>query len=210
MFQHTRSLKNDIALFLATTAAGFRLTENKSAPTSNGAAWCASLMHGRAKIVTVTNGGYGGPNESHFHTLTAAGKGSLETLFAIAEVTSAVRRHMLSQLASEKQYDKLSDPDYAAAIADVEARVPAATKNNVEFLVSYVADTGEMISSLKRAIKTKLVVVFEGGDSKYEYVAYNIIDTPANRERVKLQEKGRNIDFFIADLFNVPTASKGA
>jgi hypothetical protein len=58
-------------------------------------------MHGRVKIVTVTNGGYGGPNESHFHTLTAAGKGSLETLFAVAEVTCAVRRHMLRQLRLE-------------------------------------------------------------------------------------------------------------
>jgi hypothetical protein len=41
-------------------------------------------------------------------------------------------------------------------------------------------------------------------------VTYKLTDTPANRDRVKLHEKNRKIDYFIADLFGSTNESKGA
>lgn len=214
MFQpENTSLKQDIAFVLAIAAAGFKLTDSKSVDTHDGPAWHATLTHGRTKIVTVSNGGHGGPDQSRFHATTPAGKAadkaSLETLFVVPEVAAAVRGHMLFNLGLEQQYNKVSDFDYAAAEADIAARVPAPTEDNVEFLVGRIADIAGTVNSFKRAIKTKLLVVFEGGDQKGEYVTYKLTDTPANRERVRAHEK-RKIDYFIADLFGATNEPKGA
>jgi hypothetical protein len=214
MFQPEKtSLKQDIAFILAIAAAGFKLTDSKSVDTHDGAAWHATLTHGRTKIVTVSNGGHGGPDESHFHATTDAGKAvdiaSLKKLFAIPEVAAAVRGHMLFNLDLEQQYNKVAEFDYAAAQTDIADRVPAPTEDNVEFLVGRIADITGTVNSFKRASKTKLLVVFEGGDAKGEYVTYKLTDTPANRERVQAHEK-RKIDYFVSDLFsttNQPVAA---
>lgn len=214
MFQPEKtSIKQDIAFIVAIAAAGFKLTDSKSVNTDDGAAWHATLTHGRTKIVTVSNGGFGGPDESQFHATTLAGKAadkaSLETLFAVPEVAAAVRGHMLFDLGLEQQYNKVSGFDYAAAEADIAARVPAPTQDNVEFLVGRIADITGTVNSFKRAIKTKLLVVFEGGDEKGEYMTYKLADTPANRERVRAHAKSK-IDYFIADLFGATNEPKGA
>lgn len=205
MFQpENTSLKQDIAFVLAITATAFKLTDSKSIDSHDGPAWHATLTHARTKIVTVSNGGHGGPDESFFHATTDAGKAaenaSLKMLFAIPEVAAAVRGHMLFNLNLEQQYNKAADFDYAAAQGDIAARVPAPTEDNVEFLVGRIADITGMVNSFKRAIKTKLIVVFEGGDAKGEYVTYKLTDTPANRERVKQNAKHK-IDYFVGDLF---------
>lgn len=215
MFQKKpTSLRTEIAFLLAIAAAGFKLADSKSVVTDDGAAWRATLTHAGKKIVTVSNGGFGGPDESHYHATTpaskAADKVNLETLFAIPEVAAATREHMLFHLDLEQQHNGGSEFDYVAARAQIKAQVPAPTEDNVEFLVSRVADTSGTVTSLKRAIKTKLLVVFEGGDAKREYVTYKLTDTPANRENVKAHAKGRKIDFFIADLFGATNESKGA
>lgn len=212
-YNENNSLKQDIALVLAFAAAGFKLTDSKSVETHDGAAWHATLTYARTKIVTVSNGGYGGPDESQFHAATeaakAADKASLEKLLAVPEVADAVRGHMLFSLDLEQQYNKVSNCDYEAAKADIAARVPVPTADNVEFLVRRIADVTKAVNSFKRAIKTKLIVVFEGGDEKGEYITYKLPDTPANRERVRAHEK-RKIDYFIADLFGVTDESKEA
>lgn len=215
MFQPEKtSIKQDIALVLAIAEAGFKLTDSKSVDTHDGAAWRATLNRGRTKIVTVSNGGHGGPDQSHFHASTegskAADMASLEKLFAVPEVAVAVRGHMLFSLDLEKQYSKVEGFDYASAEADIAARVPEVTEDNVEFLVGRIADISGTVSSFKRATKTKLLVVFKGGDEKGEYVTYKCADTPANRERVKLHEKKREIDYFIADLFGASNESSAA
>jgi hypothetical protein len=214
MFQPEKtSLKQEIAFILAIAAAGFKLTDSKSVNTDDGAAWHATLTHGRTKIVTVSNGGYGGPDQSDFHATTEAGKAadkaSLEKLFAVPEVAEAVRGHMLFNLDLEQQYNKVAEFDYAAAQADIAARVPVPTEDNVEFLVGRIADITTSVNSFKRAIKTKLLVVFEGGDEKGEYMTYKLTDTPANRERVKAHAKHK-IDYFVADLFGATNEPKGA
>jgi len=215
MFQtEQHSIKQDIAFFVAIAAAGFKLTDSKSVNTHDGAAWHATLTHGRTKIVTVSNGGHGGPDQSDFHATTPAGKAadkvSLETLFAVPEVAAAVRGHMLFNLDLEKQYSKVEGFDYPAAEAEIAARVPDVTEDNVEFLVGRIADIAGIVNSYKRAIKTKLLVVFEGGDAKGEYVTYKLTDTPANRDRVRQHEKNRTIDYFIADLFGSTNGPKAA
>jgi hypothetical protein len=199
------SLKQDIAFSLAVAAAAFKLSDSKSIDTHDGPAWHATLTHIRTKIVTVSNGGHGGPDDSYFRATTAAGKAadkaSLEKLFAVPEVAAAVRSHMLFHLDLEHKYNKLSDVDYEKAKANIAAQVPAPTEDNVAFLVGRIADINGIVSALKRATKTKLLVVFEGGNEKNEYATYKLTDTPANRERVKAHEE-RKIDFFIADLFS--------
>jgi hypothetical protein len=215
MFQpQNTSIKRDIAFVLAVAAAGFKLADSKSVTTEDGAAWRATLTDGRTKIVTVSNGGFGGPDESHFHASTpaskAADKASLATLYAVPEVVAAIRGHMLHVLDLDRQHNKVSEPDYIAAQNKIHTHLPSPTEENVELLVGRIAGVTGTINSFKRAIKTKLVVVFEGGDVKGEYVSYKLADTPANRERVKAQEKHRRIDYFIADLFSATNGLAGA
>jgi hypothetical protein len=208
------SLKQDVAFIQAFSAAGFKLTHSKSVVTHDGPAWHATLAHGRTKIVTVSNGGHGGPDESFFHATTEAGKAvdkaSLVKLFAVPEIAAAVRGHMLFDLGLEQQYGKVEGRDYQAAQADITAGLPLPTVDNVEFLVGRIADISGMVNTFKRAIKTKLLVVFEGGDDKGEYVTYKCTDTPANREQLKAHEKHRKIDYFLADLFGATNEQKAA
>lgn len=117
---------------------------------------------------------------------------------------------MLFNLRLEQQYDKVEGRNYQAAQADIAARVPLPTVDNVEFLVGRIADISGMVNTFKRAIKTKLIVVFEGGDAKGEYVTYKCTDTPANREQLKAHEKDRKIDYFLADLFGATNEPKAA
>lgn len=215
MFQpQNTSIKRDIAFVLAVAAAGFKLADSKSVTTDDGAAWRATLTHGRTKIVTVSNGGYGGPDESHFHASTPAGKAadkaSLAILYAVPEVVAAIRGHMLYELDLDQQHNKVSELDYIAAQNKIQTQLPSPTEENVEFLVGRIADVTGTVNSFKRAIKTKLVIVFDGGDAKGEYMTYKLADTPANRDRVKAQEKNRRIDYFVADLFSATNELAGA
>jgi len=207
------SLKQDIAFFLAIAAASFKLTNSKSVDTHDGAAWHATLTHGRTKIVTVSNGGHGGPDQSYFHATTdaakAADKASLESLFALPNVATAVRGHMLYKLELGQQFNKASEADYVAGQADIAAHVPVPTEDNIKFLVGRIADIEGMISKLKRAMKTKLLVIYEGDDTKGAYTEFKLSDTPHNRERVRLNAK-RKIDYYIADLFSATNKPEGA
>jgi hypothetical protein len=214
MFQEDKiSLKQDIAFALAVAAAGFKLTNSKSVQTDDGACWQATLVHGRAMIVTVSNGGYGGPDECQFHATTdaakAAAKASLEKLFAVPDVLLAVRGYLVSGLNLERQFEGLSEADYEAKKAEIFATVPTPTNDNVEFLVSRIADIDGAVASFKRAMKTKLLVVFEGDDEKGQYMTYKLPDTPESRARVKEHVK-RKIDYFIADLFGAANQPTGA
>jgi hypothetical protein len=215
MFQpQNTSIKRDIAFVLAVAAAGFKLADSKSVTTEDGAAWRATLTHGRTKIVTVSNGGYGGPDESRFHASTpaskAADKASLAILYAVPEVVAAIRGHMLHVLDLDRKHNKVSEPDYIAAQNEIQTQLPAPTEETVELVVSRIVFITGTVNSFKRAIKTKLLVVFEGGDAKGEYLSYKLEDTPSNRERVKAQEKTRRVDYFIADLFSATNESAGA
>lgn len=207
MFQpQNTSIKRDVAFVLAVAAAGFKIADSRFITTEDGAAWRTTLVYGRTKIVTVSNGGYGGPDVSHFHASTpatkAADKASLAILYAVPEVVAAIRGHMLDELDLDRQHNNVSTLDYVAAQNEIQTQSPAPTEANVEFLVSRLADVTGKVNSFKRAIKTKLVIVFEGGDAKGEYTTYKLADTPANRERVKAQEKNLRIDYFVADLFS--------
>lgn len=209
-----KSIKQDIQFITAIEAAAFKLTKSKSVTTEDGAAWRATLSHGRTKIVTVSNGGYGGPDACQFHATTpvgeAADKISLGLLLAIPEVTAAVQRNMMFKLNLTQKYGKISDGEYAQAKANIETSVPTPTEDNIEFVVGRIADINGTVNTLKRAIKTKLLVVFEDGDEKGQYVTYSLPDTPVNRERVAAHEKSRKIAYYIADLFSSTNEQKGA
>lgn len=215
MFQAPKkSLKRDIALLAAIAAAGFKLTDSKSIETHDGPAWHATLTQGRVKLVTVSNGGDGGDDESLFHAATPAERAtataSLKLLFAIPAVADTVRSHLHFNLDLKKQFPEDEVIDFAAAEAAIEANVPEPTEDNIEFLVGRIADVTESIKPLKRTIKTKLLIVFEGGDEKWSYVEYRCADTPANRQLVKDHEKARKIDYFVADLVLATNETKGA
>lgn len=203
MLQKT-SLKQDIAFVLAVAAAGFKLTNNKSVDTDDGVCWHATLVHGRTKIVTVSNGGFGGPDESQYHATSAAGKAankaSLEKLFAVPEVLAVVREHLLYAVYLDRQVKNLSDADYEKRKAEIYATKPEPTDDNVELLVGRIADITGMVDKIKRAMKTKLLVAFEGDDAQGAYMVYKLLDTPANRARVQ-QHETRKIDYFVSDLF---------
>lgn len=212
MFQEpVISLKRDIALTVAVEAAGFKITNSKSIETEDGYAWYATLAHGRTKIVTVSNGGTGGDDQSDFHASTAGAKAAdklqLEKLFALPGVAEVVREHLLYNLNLNQQFNKVSDADYFACKDQIANAVPAPTVENVEYLVGYLDTALKIAKELKRALKTKLVYVLQGEDSKGEYRWYAVPDTPANRAGAQ-QRQGGKIDYFVADLF--ASAKEGA
>lgn len=200
MFQDDEtSLKQDLTLVAAIAAAGFKLTDSKSVPTDDGVCWRATLAYGRTKIVTVSNGGFGGPDETYFHATSDVDKVYLAKLFAVPEVITAVRGHMVDSLKLNQMFNKVSEADFEAAKADIAVSLPTPTEDNIEFLVGRIADIAGMVTKLKRALKTKVLVVFEGDDAQGAYTEYKMADTPANRERLK-QHVNRKIDYFVADL----------
>lgn len=217
MFQPEKtSLKTDIALVIAVAAAGFKLTDSKSVDTEDGACWRATLVHGRTKIVTVSDGGHGGGTQSQYHAANpaakAADKASLEKLYAVPEVTAVVRSDLLYSLELKKEFDresKMTDADYAAAKADIESHVPVPTDETIESLIDKLAQATKFVEKIKRAMKTKLVFVFEGDDAKGAYVSCAIPDTAANRARLRKEQK-RSIDYFMADLFGSSNEPKAA
>lgn len=205
MFQAPKtSLKQDIALTLAIATASFKLSDSKSVGTDDGACWHATLVHGRTKIVTVSNGGYGGPDQSNFHATTEAGKAadkaSLEKLFAVPEVLEAVREHLMSDVELARQYSNLSDADYEMRKTAIYTTTPIPNEGCIEFMVGRWADLEQSVNSIKREMKTKLLVVFDGDDAEGKYMFWKMPDTPENRERVKSHAK-RKIDYFMGDLF---------
>lgn len=207
MFQSEKtSLKQDIALVLAAAAAGFKLSDSKAVDTHDGACWRATLVHNRTKIVTVSNGGYGGPEESQYHATTVAGKAadkiSLEKLFAVPEVAAAVRGNLRFILDLDNEYELVSKADYLTAKANIEASIPVPTAESVEFLVDHLAQATKFVAKMKRLMKTSLVFVFEGDDEKGAYASCATADTPSNRDRVRKNQK-RPIDYFMADVFAV-------
>lgn len=206
------SIKNDIALVLAVAAAGFKLADHKSVDTDDGACWRATLVHNRTKIVTVSNGGHGGPDQSLYHATTDAGKAadkiSLEKLFAVPEVAAVVRGNLRFDLDLKKEYDNVSEADYQAAKADIEAHVPMPNDDSLERFVDHLANSTKFAKKIERLMKTRLVFVFEGDDAKGGYASVAIADTPSNRDRVRQAQK-RPIDYFMADLFNA-TSQPGA
>lgn len=210
------SLKNDIALVLAVAAAGFKLVDSKSVDTRDGACWHATLAHGRTKILTVSDSGRGGGTKSRYHATHAAAqaadKASLEKLFAIPEVTSVVRGNLMYSLDMKKEFHreaKMTDADYAAAKANIETHIPVPTDETVESLIDKLAQATKFVEKIKRAMKKKLVFVFEGEDAQGAYVSCAIPDTPANRELVRKEQK-RNIDYFMADLFGATNQASAA
>lgn len=212
---HTKtkfSLKNNIAFAVAVAAAGFKLTDNKAVNTDDGSCWRATLNHGRNKIVTVSNGGHGGPDHSLFHAKSEEGKkaaqASLNELFAINEVTAAVRQHLMFYLQMDLEHRDLPQAEFEKLKAAIMSEVPEPTETAVEFLVGRIADVGGTVDKLKRAAKKKLLVVFQGDDEKGQYMTYNLEDSPESRARV-LAHAAKPVDYFVSDLLSVGMQSKG-
>lgn len=207
------SLKRDILFTVAIAAAQFKLTDNKVVNTDDGACWRATLVHGRNKIVTVSNGGHGGLDHSQFHAVSERDKqvaeASLKELFSISEVTAAVRDHLMFYLNLDVEYKGLPQSEFEELKAHILSDIPEPTESAVEFLVGRIADVGATVDKMKRAAKKKLLVVFKGDDEKGHYTTYNLVDSAENRARVVAHAK-TPVDYFVSDLLAVSTLTKAA
>jgi len=197
------SIKKDLNIIRAVRAAGFNLVDSKSVGTDDGACWEATLAQGRTKLARVSNGGFGGPDETRFLetqklSITVIRK-ALNEFFAIPEVQDVVRQNLVEQKGYELEYKHIDQEQFDAAKAEIDAKPVVASEEAVEMTVSYPADAHELLKRVKRQLKTNILFKIEdqSNDAAASWYEVKAADTPANRAKLRERHK---IDYFIADL----------
>jgi hypothetical protein len=196
-------IKSSLALLAAVQAAGFTITKDKAIDTHDGYAWHATLNFGKKPIVTVSNGGYGGPDEFDYHVDRQQVDALLQPFYAIEPVKNEVRDHLFG----------VETIHFDPATATPEQKAEH-EKKRAEFMVRPVqfkeGDLGNIIDALrhakeiakdlKRQAKTHILVLKKDQLENGSYTKWKVLDTPENRENILKAAGGGEIDCFIADL----------
>lgn len=195
------SLKNQIETLSAIHTAGFKLVGSKSINTDDGACWTATLAFGTQKLVRVSNGGYGGPDETEYLANPKLPIDTIEnrlaTFFTLPAVQALVKEGMIKSEGYALEFKSITQEEFEAKKAKILAANVAVTDEAIESAVQFLADTCETVAKLKRSLKNHVCYVKEGGDAKGEWYACKTADTPANRQFIQMRD---TVDYFIADL----------
>lgn len=195
------SLKTQLTSLREINAAAFKLVGSKSINTHDGACWEATLAFGTQKLVRVSNGGYGGPDETH---LLATPKLPIEvirkqiaTFFAIPAVQRLIKASLIEMEGYSLEFKTITQDEFDAKKAAILANDVAVSNEGIELAVQAMADLHQSLASIKRKLKTSICYVKKGGDEKGEWYSCKAIDTPDNRAYI---QKRYDVDYFLADL----------
>lgn len=195
------SLKKQITSLREIKAAGFKLVGSKSIQTDDGSCWEATLAFGAQKLVQVSNGGYGGPNETD---VLATPKLSAETIrarlasfFEIPAVQQILKDSLIESEGYSLEFRTITQAEFDVNKAAILAADVPVSKDNVELAVEAIADLDESLKQIKRRLKTCICFVSEGDDASGNWRWAKAADTPANRA---ILQKRDNVEYFLADL----------
>jgi hypothetical protein len=197
------SIKSSLALLAAVQAAGFTITKDKAIDTHDGYAWHATLSFGKKPIVTVSNGGFGGPDEFEYHLDQKEADLLLQPLAAIEAVASAVREGLIRKESYSFHPETATEAQKAAfeqKTAEIRANPAKITEDDLGSIVDDLRAAKALVRTLRRKCSTKLVwLVKDPAFANYTYEKKGI-DTPLNREALKNSKDGADLDCFVADL----------
>lgn len=197
------NLKATLEALISIRAAGYKLVNSKSIGTDDGSCWHATLAYGKQPIVEVSNGGYGGPDVLRFAPgakTPASELGKLLSAFTELQAVQDYLRQSKIDLAKMCQsLDARSDEELAAHIAELgEAKFDFKDDEDLGAVVGWMGDVGETIKSMKRQLKTKVIVI-DADEADGSYMSYKCADTPQNRAKIQAAHK-KPIGCFAADL----------
>lgn len=189
-----------INLFKQVTLAGFSLAGAKAINTHDGYCWHATLCAGKTKIVTVSNGGFGGPDEFDFlgSSWGSASKKLLQPLFALALVKEYFQDHFIQMEEWSLEAKKCTPEEFALKKASILAGEYQIDCEMLGYLVDEIRSAKAEIASLKRKLKGKIGWRVKGKEDEDNYFQIALEDSPENRK--KLLEKYPDISIFVNDL----------
>lgn len=195
------SLKKQFALLLAVKNAGFKLVNTTSTNASDGPSWEATLAFGSSKLVRVSNGGYGGPDETDFletqKLQMATIKAHLNTFLAIPVVQDCVKESLIQTETYSLEFGQMTQTEFDAKKAEIMASSVALTTDAIEITVQALADGYDSLKVIKREVKRGLCAAIGDDDAEGTWKTWKGQDTPANRAAVSAMYK---VDYFLADV----------
>lgn len=196
-------IKNNVLRLAAFHAAGFCLSGAKSIGTDDGYCWEATLCRGKRKLVTVSNGGYGGPDEVVIHVdaknSDASIKADLAILYAAPVCVNFVRDHNIEMSRIDLRLERCTQEQFEATKARILAELPEMTEDALCMMVDDLRATKEEIARIKRQLKGKIAWLEKGKEDGDSYVSIKMEDTLANRKAI-MEKYGQTIGVFLADL----------
>lgn len=202
--EQSMSIRSDIKWLRQLTQAGFTLTNSKSIAARDGLCWSAALAYGRTKIVTASNGGYGGPDELDYfedkklpRTALVA---MLEKFRNLPAVVEFAREQELQSLEFRKEFNTLTAAQFEAEKGQIIAAVPRIDDEIIAAAIASMADIVTIEKKLKREC-SKFVCVVAKSD-EHSYFKHQVQDTPFAREEIKSKLYKDNFGYFIADLLD--------
>lgn len=196
------TLKKDIELVVAVANAGFKLVGSKSIGTDDGACWEATLARGSQKLVTVSNGGYGGPDEVRplqtAKNSIASIKAALADFVSIPQVRQIILDYRISIEAITLDMDRCTNEELEAKKAEILVGAVKADEESLGVIVGKLGDIKQTIAMLKRNLKTRILFVTAADEAKGQFSFVKGADTAANRETLKRRHP--DIDYFVADV----------
>jgi hypothetical protein len=197
------SIKSTLAMLAAVQAAGFNITKDKAIDTHDGYAWHATLSFGKKPIVTVSNGGFGGPDEFEYHLNQQEAENLLQPLNDIDAVKNEIRDGRI-QFESFFLRSETATAEQKAAFEQKRAEILASpvklTEDELGNVVDQLRDAKSLVKTFKRKCTSKILWLEKNMSNPNAYFEYKAVDTPENREKIKKGYTNGEFDCFIADL----------
>ncbi|MCU6502271.1 hypothetical protein LPN04_31200 [Rugamonas sp. A1-17] len=200
------SIKSDIKWLRAFTLAGFSLANSQSMAAHDGLCWSAALAYGRTKIVTASNGGYGGPDELDFFEDKKLPRTALveilEKFRNLPPVVEFARGQEIESMGFRKEFNKLTEAQYEIEKAEINSAAPSIDNEVIAAVIGRMADIVTIEKKLKRQCSKWVCVVTKSDEHSDSYFTHKVQDTPFAREKIKNEIYKDDFGYFIADLLD--------
>lgn len=193
------SIKSDITWLKTLKDVGFTIAKSKKIGTDDGYCWTSTLVKGKLILVTVSNGGFGGPDEFRYGDSSSETKKALAEFYALPLVIEYAREHELEMLELSKKYDRLKGLDFEEEKAKIMNKIPQISEEIIGYVVSKMSDLKDFVAKMKRKNKVNLSWISTKPEEQESYISIKKPDTPENRA-LYIKHYGKDIDIFIGDL----------
>lgn len=192
------SLVKTIALYTHVIKAGFSLSGISCRSTDDGYSWQATLCSGKTKIVTVSNGGYGGPDEYRYQDPNHIK--SLASFYSLPMVDQIIKESLIETEQYRLKFERCTSEEFETKKAAILKGDFTVDEDLLGIVVDELRSAKEVITSLKRKLKSKTAWFTKGQEDSNGYNIIGIPDTPDYRKQ--LIAKYPDISIFVNDLIN--------
>lgn len=190
------SFKTQIQLVAAVLAAGFKLVDHKRINTDDGYCWHATLSFGSQKLITVSNGGFGGPDEIAHHISPKSTKQSIDQALAVFAAIPEVRSIVTNFRIDVAKYSHPDPTEFEAKKTEILASTTEFTEDDLGIVIDEFAAATADIKKYKAKLKTHILFAKAGADGDDDIYHVKAADTPRTRE---ILQSRHQILYFVAD-----------